>query len=32
LVLEKRGSVRLVSNGILQEQPILEVPVNAQGV
>lgn len=32
LVLEKRGTVRLVSNGILQEQPILQVPVNAQGV
>jgi glucose/arabinose dehydrogenase len=31
LVLEKRGTVRLVSNGILQEQPILQVPVNAQG-
>lgn len=30
LVLEKEGSVRLVSNGILQEQPILQVPVNAE--
>jgi glucose/arabinose dehydrogenase len=28
LVLEKEGSVRLVSNGILQEQPILQVPVS----
>ena len=28
LVLEKEGSIRLVSNGILQEQPILQVPVN----
>jgi aldose sugar dehydrogenase len=31
LVLEKRGNVRLVANGILQEQPILHVPVNAEG-
>ena len=31
LVLEKRGNVRLVANGILQEQPILQVPVNAEG-
>jgi aldose sugar dehydrogenase len=30
LVLEKEGSVRLVSNGILQEQPVLQVPVNAE--
>ena len=30
LVLEKEGSVRLVSNGILQEQPILQVPTNAE--
>jgi glucose/arabinose dehydrogenase len=30
LVLEKEGSVRLVSNGILQEQPILQVPVNTE--
>jgi glucose/arabinose dehydrogenase len=30
LVLEKEGSIRLVSNGILQEQPILQVPVNAE--
>ena len=31
LVLEKEGNVRLVANGILQEQPILQVPVNAEG-
>jgi aldose sugar dehydrogenase len=31
LVLEKRGNIRLVANGILQEQPILRVPVNAEG-
>src|SRR5918993_375147 len=30
LVLEKDGSVRLVSNGVLQEEPILQVPVNAE--
>jgi aldose sugar dehydrogenase len=30
LVLEKEGSIRLVSNGILQEQPILQVPVNTE--
>jgi glucose/arabinose dehydrogenase len=30
LVLEKTGSVRLISNGILQEQPVLNVPVNSQ--
>src|SRR5919109_248892 len=30
LVLEKEGNVRLVANGILQEQPILQVPVNAE--
>ena len=30
LVLEKEGSVRLVSNGILQEEPVLQVPVNAE--
>ena len=30
LVLEKEdGTVRLVSNGILQEQPVLEVDVNS---
>jgi aldose sugar dehydrogenase len=28
LVLEKAGSVRLISNGILQEQPVLNVPVD----
>jgi len=31
LVLEKRGNIRLVADGILQEQPILQVPVNAEG-
>jgi aldose sugar dehydrogenase len=31
LVLEKRGNVRLVADGVLQEQPILRVPVNAEG-
>jgi glucose/arabinose dehydrogenase len=30
LVLEKEGSVRLISNGVLQEEPILQVPVNAE--
>jgi glucose/arabinose dehydrogenase len=30
LVLEKEGSVRLVSNGVLQAEPILQVPVNAE--
>jgi aldose sugar dehydrogenase len=30
LVLEKNGLVRLVSNGQLQSQPILEIPVNTQ--
>jgi aldose sugar dehydrogenase len=30
LVLEKEGSVRLVSNGMLQEQPLLQMPVNAE--
>jgi aldose sugar dehydrogenase len=30
LVLEKTGSVRLISNGILQEEPVLNVPVNTQ--
>jgi glucose/arabinose dehydrogenase len=28
LVLEKAGQVRLVSNGILQKQPVLTVPVD----
>jgi glucose/arabinose dehydrogenase len=30
LVLEKNGNVRLVSNGQLQTQPVLQVPVNTQ--
>ncbi|HEX5978488.1 MAG TPA: PQQ-dependent sugar dehydrogenase [Nitrososphaeraceae archaeon] len=30
LVLEKEGSVRLVSNGVLQAEPILQVPVNTE--
>jgi aldose sugar dehydrogenase len=30
LVLEKTGSVRLISNVILQEEPVLNVPVNTQ--
>jgi aldose sugar dehydrogenase len=30
LVLEKEGSIRLVSNGILQEQPLLQVSVNTE--
>jgi glucose/arabinose dehydrogenase len=30
LVLEKSGNVRLVSNGQLQSQPILQIPVNTQ--
>ena len=30
LVLEKDGLVRLVSNGQLQPQPVLEIPVNSQ--
>jgi aldose sugar dehydrogenase len=30
LVLEKEGSVRLISNGVLQEEPILQVPVNTE--
>ena len=28
LVLEKEGNVRLVSNGQLQQQPVLQVPVD----
>jgi glucose/arabinose dehydrogenase len=28
--LEKEGNVRLVSNGILQEEPLLRIPVNAE--
>ncbi len=30
LVLEKTGSVRLISNGIFQEQPVLNVPVDTE--
>ncbi len=30
LVLEKEGSVRLISNGQLQPQPVLEIPVDSQ--
>ena len=30
VVLEKDGLVRLVSNGQLQSQPVLEIPVNSQ--
>ena len=30
LVLEKSGQVRLVSNGQLQQQPVLQVPVDTQ--
>ena len=30
LVLEKTGSVRLISNGILQDQPVLNVPVDTE--
>src|SRR5438067_1566346 len=30
LVLEKSGQVRLVSNGQLQQQPVLQVPVDVQ--
>lgn len=30
LVLEKGGQVRLVSNGILQDKPVLQVPVDTQ--
>ena len=30
LVLEKGGQVRLVSNGILQEKPVLQVPVDTK--
>jgi hypothetical protein len=31
IVLEKEGNIRLVANGILQEQPILQIPVDAEG-
>jgi aldose sugar dehydrogenase len=30
LILEKEGQVRLVSNGMLQEQPILQIPVDSK--
>src|SRR5918994_4322697 len=30
LVLEKEGNVRLISNGVLQEQPVLKVPVDTE--
>jgi glucose/arabinose dehydrogenase len=30
LILEKEGQVRLVSNGILQNTPVLQIPVNSQ--
>ena len=30
LVLEKEGSVRLVSDGVLREEPVLQVPVNTE--
>jgi glucose/arabinose dehydrogenase len=30
LVLEKGGNVRLISNGVLQEEPLLRIPVNAE--
>ena len=30
MVLEKDGLVRLVSNGQLQPQPVLEIPVDSQ--
>jgi aldose sugar dehydrogenase len=30
LILEKEGSVRLVSNGVLQGTPVLQIPVNSQ--
>jgi aldose sugar dehydrogenase len=31
LVLEKEGSVRLVTNGTLQDRPLLQIPVNTTG-
>ena len=31
LVLEKEGNVRLIADGILQEQPLLQVPVSTEG-
>jgi glucose/arabinose dehydrogenase len=30
LVLEKDGQVRHVADGVLQEQPVLQIPVNAE--
>jgi glucose/arabinose dehydrogenase len=30
LILEKEGSIRLVSNGILQDKPVFQIPVNSQ--
>ena len=30
LILEKEGSVRLVSNGVIQDTPVLQIPVNSQ--
>ena len=30
LILEKEGAVRLVSNGVLQDTPVLQIPVNSQ--
>jgi glucose/arabinose dehydrogenase len=30
LILEKEGQVRLVSNGMLQEQPVLQIPVDSK--
>jgi glucose/arabinose dehydrogenase len=30
LVLEKEGSVRLVSDGVLREEPVLQIPVNTE--
>ena len=30
LVLEKDGAVRLVSNGVLQDTPVLQVPVESK--
>jgi aldose sugar dehydrogenase len=31
LVLERSGSVRLISDGILHDQPVLTVPVDTDG-
>ena len=31
LVLERSGKVRLISNGILRDQPVLTLPVNIEG-